>query len=131
MNDLKYSIEETKYLENTNIKELNEISERINWSIKKHKGNADEVTVQFTFNQKTIVGILGFVYSFIMFGKNYFFPDGVFRKPKFIEIGRNFQMVVAIIRIFNSLIALWKDENKGIALIEIEARRYSDDRPAD
>ena len=101
----------TKYLEITNPEDLLQIETDLKLMLDSDfSGDSSrKVTVQFTLSLETVIGMVGWMYTFWIFGKTFFFPEGKFRMPKFIEFKRNWQIVTGVLALKNTFVGLWKD----------------------
>ena len=110
-------MESLTHLENVTRDDLKEIDIDLQIILRADVINAKDkktVTVQFVVDYELIAGIVGWVYAFWTFGKTFFFPDGKFRKPKLLELHRNFKIVLAVLKLKNTLIGLWKDRKNTL-----------------
>lgn len=108
----------TYYLEITKPEDLKQIEADLRGMLTDGMLDPDvekqQVTIQFTVDFDLIAGLIGWIYTFWVFGKTYFFPDGKFRKPKLLELYRNFQIVTGVLKLKNTLIGLWKDRKSTL-----------------
>lgn len=101
----------TKYLEIATPEDLLEIESDLKLMLDSDfSGDSSrKVTVQFTLSLETIIGMVGWMYTFWIFGKTYFFPEGKFQMPKFFEFRKLWQIVTGVISLFNTFVGIWKD----------------------
>lgn len=107
----------TIYLELTTLKDLKNIEDDLSKFLESNlepSQRPGSVRIQVNIDYELVVGLLGWIYSFWTFGKTFFFPEGKFRKPKLLELRRNFQIVTGVLSLKNLLVGLWIDRKAAI-----------------
>lgn len=116
MSELTIEKEDIIYLEKASIEDIDRIGDQLK-RYQMHNPDKGVVTIQIKVDLPSIIALIGWIYKFWTFGKEMFFPEGKFRKPKLFEIARNFKIVKGVIQLKNLLMGIWKNEPNAIEKI--------------